>query len=176
MHLGGLLLQPPASPIAISNLTPAIFASTRCIHDIHAHTTRHPLHTLLRPISAPLNHVSFLRLTSRRRRRICLFLVYMHPFMLQPPLPGFIMYYFGRHLFGFWGLRLGFVVDSHPGSVHTVLLIFFFGLFVSSSYSIHAAFLHMVWLSRSYMYHYRLPSLRSRVTYVTARVCIRNRV
>lgn len=73
MHLGGLLLQPPASPIAISNLTPAIFASTRCIHDIHAHTTRHPLHTLLRPISAPLNHVSFLRLTSRRRRRICLF-------------------------------------------------------------------------------------------------------
>lgn len=82
MHLR-LLLQPLSSPTAISNLTPAIFASARCIHDIHAHTTRHPLHTLLRPIGAPLNHVSFLRPTSRRRRRICHFWVQESPFMPQ---------------------------------------------------------------------------------------------
>lgn len=146
MCLGGLLLQPPPSPITISNLTPAIFASTRCIHDIHAHTTRHPLRTLLRPINAPLNHVSFLWLTSRRRRQIRHFFACMYSFMLQSPLPGFIMYYFGRSLFGFWGLRL----DSYPDSVHTVLLILFF---LVCSFHLHI----VVWLSRSYMYHYRLP-------------------
>ncbi|KAI6111494.1 hypothetical protein EDD17DRAFT_1108451 [Pisolithus thermaeus] len=159
MHLRQLL-QPLSSPTAISNLTPAIFASARCIHDIHAHTTRHPLHTLLRPIGAPLNHVSFLRPTSRRRRQIC-------HFWIQPSLHVAPLLFLGLSCiipvtislgFGFSGLV--FSVDLYPGSVHTVLLIFFFSLFHLHR-SIHAAFLHLVGLSRSCITIVSLPYVHS---------------